>query len=359
VNIGTSLSGGVDSSAVVATINRVKEKNNLPETWSNLAFSAIFPGFEKDESIYSKIVSGYFKIQQHTTEPTAEDCIKNFERIMYHQEEPVQSSSVFTQFFVYGLARKHDITVLLDGQGADETMAGYKKYTHWYLQQLLRNDFSCFKKEKKLAEQNNFLETWSWKNYVAAFFPVTTAKKLEERAYKKQTQTPYITYDFFLHNYNKDSLHKPIVRSLDDILYYSTFHFGLAELLRYADRNSMAHSTEVRLPFLNHELVEFIFSLPAGFKIKNGFTKWILRKAIGTYLPAEITWRKDKVAYEPPQKRWLQNRSIQEMIMESRKELVKQGVLLKKVLEQPVEPKAAHDDNNYDWRYLSAATLFK
>jgi asparagine synthase (glutamine-hydrolysing) len=121
----------------------------------------------------------------------------------------------------------------------------------------------------------------------------------------------------------------------------------------------MAHSREVRLPFLNHELVEFIFSLPAEFKIKNGFTKWILRKAIETRLPAEITWRKDKTAYEPPQKQWLQNFTIQEMIMESRKELVKQGVLLKKVLEQTVKPKAAHEEDNYDWRYLSAAALFK
>ena len=195
--------------------------------------------------------------------------------------------------------------------------------------------------------------------YVAAFFPNKTAKKLSDWAYKKQAQTPYINHDFFLHHVNKDMLYKPVVRKLEDILYYNTFHFGLAELLRYADRNSMAHSREIRLPFLNHELVEFIFSLPASLKIKNGFTKWILRKAIETWLPAKITWRKDKIAYEPPQKQWLQDRTMQEMIMESRKELVKQGVLQKKVLEEPVKPGAAYDDANYDWRFLSAAMLFK
>ncbi|HYK46673.1 MAG TPA: asparagine synthase-related protein, partial [Parafilimonas sp.] len=90
-----------------------------------------------------------------------------------------------------------------------------------------------------------------------------------------------------------------------------------------------------------------------------GFTKWILRKAIQTWLPAEIAWRKDKTAYEPPQKKWLQDPAIKEMIMEGRKELVKQGVLLKKVLDQPVQAKAAHDDDNFDWRYLSAAYLFR
>ena len=76
-------------------------------------------------------------------------------------------------------------------------------------------------------------------------------------------------------------------------------------------------------------------------------------------LPAEIAWRKNKIAYEPPQKLWLQEDSVQEMIMESRKELVKQGILSKKVLRQAIEPKAAHEPGNFDWRYLSAASLFK
>jgi asparagine synthase (glutamine-hydrolysing) len=359
VNIGTSLSGGVDSSAVVAAIKQIKQQDHLPATWSNVAFSAIFPGFEKDESVQSKIVAEHLNIKQHTIEPTAADCINKFDKLMYYHEEPVQSSSVLTQFMVYGLAKEHGITVLLDGQGADETLAGYKRYAHWYLQQLLRENIKCFRTEKKLLQQNHFLELWNWKNYVAAFVPQITSKKLEDRAYKKQMHTPFLSYDFFLHNFNKDSLHKPVVKTLDDILYYNTFHFGLPELLRYADRNSMAHAREIRLPFLGHELVEFVFSLPADLKIKKGFTKWILRKAIQTWLPAEIAWRKDKTAYEPPQKKWLQDRAIKEMIIESRKELIKRGVLLKKVLDQPVQPKGAHDDHNFDWRYLSAAYLFR
>ena len=73
------------------------------------------------------------------------------------------------------------------------------------------------------------------------------------------------------------------------------------ELLRYADRNSMAHSREVRLPFLQHDLVEFVFSLPSGMKIKDGFTKWILRRSMEQILPGNICWRKDKIGYEPPQ----------------------------------------------------------
>jgi len=359
VNVGTSLSGGLDSSSIIAAIHQFKQKDVFFPTWSNLAFTAAFPGFEKDETAYSKAVAKHFNIMQYTVTPSAEDCINRFEQLMYYQEEPVQSSSVLTQFLVYGLTKEYNITVLLDGQGADEILGGYKKYPHWYLQQLLLKDFRAFKKEKKLLKENELLETWSWKNYAAAFFPNKTAKQLQKKAYKKQTHTPFLTYDFFLHNFNKDTLQKPVIKTLEDILYYNTFQSGLAELLRYADRNSMAHSREVRLPFLSHELIEFIFSLPADYKIKNGFTKWILRKAMENYLPATITWRKNKIGYEPPQHLWLQNSALQEMVFESRKELVKHGVLLKKVLEQPVKPKAAHDTDNYDWRYLSAAALFR
>jgi asparagine synthase (glutamine-hydrolysing) len=120
----------------------------------------------------------------------------------------------------------------------------------------------------------------------------------------------------------------------------------------------MAHSREVRLPFLNHELVEFVFLLPSSYKIKNGFTKWVLREAMDDYLPSTIVWQKNKVGYEPPQKQWMQSKPLQEMIIESRRALINQKILSKKVLNEPVLAKSAHDADNYDWRYLSAASLF-
>ena len=102
----------------------------------------------------------------------------------------------------------------------------------------------------------------------------------------------------------------PEIFSLNGVLYFNTCMHGLEELLRYADRNSMAHGREVRLPFLDHELVEFIFSLPANFKIRNGWTKWLLRETMKNKLPDEIVWRKDKTGFEPPQEQWIQNEKI-------------------------------------------------
>jgi asparagine synthase (glutamine-hydrolysing) len=130
-------------------------------------------------------------------------------------------------------------------------------------------------------------------------------------------------------------------------------------LLRYADRNAMAHGREVRLPFLSHELVEFIFSLPPHYKIRNAWTKWLLRKSMEDVLPASITWRKDKVGFEPPQKTWMENRDLQELIIEAKRKLVKENILKPEVLNKSIHSATAYEANNYDWRYLSAALLFK
>ena len=353
VNIGTSLSGGIDSSSIVAMSQQLLSKH-----LSHQCFTAVFPDFEKDESIYSKQVADHFKLKQHTIEVTVDDWINNWQTLAYHQEEPLQSTSVLTQFMVYRLAKENGIKVLLDGQGADEILGGYKKYAHWYLQELLKNDFSSFKKEKKLLQQNNFLENWNWKNYAAAFFPEKAAKQLQLNTINQQNHYSFIQKDF-LHQYqNKNSLQKSVVKGLEDILYFDTFHSGLSTLLRYADRNSMANSIEVRLPFLFHELVEFIFSLPSSFKIKDGFTKLILRKSMNKLLPNNITWRTDKIGYEPPQQQWMNNKQIQEMIQESKRILVNKNVLKQKVLNQSIHPSTAHEANNFDFRYLSAAAIF-
>jgi asparagine synthase (glutamine-hydrolysing) len=352
VPVGTSLSGGLDSSSIVATINKSHPTIKDQQT----AFSAIFSGFEKDESRQIRLVSQQFNIKNFTVTPTAEGLVQDFKKLQHHQEEPFQSSSIYAQYKVYELAKEHGVTVLLDGQGADEILAGYHKYYHWYWQELLaKRDWSMFKKEKQDAKALGANVEWSAKNYIAAFFPLNASEALTKRAIKNQKSHPAIAKDFFNAYKNEPILYKPVIDKLNDILYYNTSQQGLQELLRYADRNSMAHSREVRLPFLNHELVQFIFSLPPNFKIRNGFTKWILREAMTKTLPKEITWRKDKVGFEPPQQSWMKNKRLQDYIHESKKKLVSKGILKKDSIDKPINPLSAHSANNFDWRYLSAA----
>ncbi len=354
VPLGASLSGGPDSSSIVAAIQL--QTKNAPAQHRLQTFSSVFPGFERDESKYISLVARQFNIENFKTEPAAGDLIQNLEKICYHQEEPFPSSSIYAQFKVFELAMQHNVKVLLDGQGADETLAGYQKYIHWYLQELLRVKPRSAHLQRVALRKNNIPFNWGLKNYLAAWFPAQAANQLEKREVKKLLHCNDINKDFRDAFLDPQSIYKPLVLKLNDILYFNSCQFGLEDLLRYADRNSMAHGREVRLPFLNHELVEFIFSLPAHFKIHRGWQKLLLRKSMQHDLPNEIVWRKDKVGYEPPQQQWMENKTLQEYIYSAKEKLVKEKILNPSVLAKKIQPQDAHAAENYDWRYLVAAT---
>ena len=354
VAIGTSLSGGLDSSTVVAATS-LFSIHHSPFT----AFTAIFPEFEKDEYAYSKQITDKFNLQQYTINVTGDEMMDDWENLCYHQESPFGSASIYAQYKVYELAKQHNVKVLLDGQGADETLAGYHKYYKWYWQELFRNRKLYSSKELKAAKEIGVKEKFGFKNIIAAYFPGFATVTLENQYLLKAIRQEDLTRDFVKQQSKEAYYTRPDHYTLNSVLHFNTCTHGLEELLGYADRNSMAHGREVRLPFLSHELVEFIFSLPANFKIRNGWTKWLLRKSMEERLPSEITWRKDKVGFEPPQKNWMENKQVQDAIHEAKKKLVTEKVLKPEVLQKSIIPMSSHAADNYDWRYLSAAVLFK
>jgi asparagine synthase (glutamine-hydrolysing) len=355
VSVGTSLSGGLDSSAIVATINQVRNKKSKLKS-----FSAVFPGFEKDESVYIDAVVKKFQLQNFKTTPSPAGFLHDFKTLSFHQEEPFPSSSIYAQYKVFELAKQQGVKVLLDGQGADEILGGYHKYIHWYLQQLVsRHKLVGAMREKNDFNKKNTLVKWGFRNYLAAYFPAHTSIQLEKREYSRAVMHPDINPQFIVSIRGREweGIHKPIVSKLNDILYFNTRVMGLEELLRFADRNSMAHGCEVRLPFLNHELVQFIFSLPANLKIHKGWTKWLLRNSFINQLPDNVLWRTEKVGYEPPQSEWLKNKELQEYIHESKRKLVYNHILKTSVLNKKIRPLKAYDPENFDWRYLCAAQI--
>ncbi len=121
----------------------------------------------------------------------------------------------------------------------------------------------------------------------------------------------------------------------------------------------MAHSREVRLPFLSHDLVELVMSLPDTYKIRDGWTKWIQRVSMAGLLPDAITWRKDKIGYEPPQKDWMESPDFKEMMYESKKILYQNHILTKSMTESAVGSVSANDINDRSWIFLMTAELFK
>jgi asparagine synthase (glutamine-hydrolysing) len=359
VNIGTSLSGGLDSSSIVAMIDKVVKADVSVSMYGRYAFTAVFPEYEKNEKYYAEEVAQKYQLKHYTTTPSLSGLIDDWDRLCYYQEQPFGSASVYAQYKVMELAQQEGVKVLIDGQGADEMLAGYNKYIHWYLQeQLTRLRYGFAMQERIQLQQKGWKFSWGFPNYAAALFPVVANAHLEERERKKILMHPHLHPDYVHTHYDKFySVYKPPVSKLNDILYFNTMQQGLGELLHYADRNSMAFGRELRLPFLNYELAEFIFSLPAQYKIHEGFTKWILRKSMNEILPKSIVWRTNKIGYEPPQKSWMEDAALRERIYEAKVKLIAAGILKKETAHLPIIAKNAYDADNYDWRYLTVSTL--
>ncbi len=350
VPLGTSLSGGLDSSSIVALIKEIGGDH-----YTHKAFSAVFPGFEKDESARIRVITDSFHLHLNTVTPQANDFINQLQTLISCQEEPFGSASVLAQYMVYAKAKEHGVKVLLDGQGADEMLAGYTKYTHWYLQELIGSEgWGQANNNAADFRANGFLKEWGWKNRIAAMLPSVTAHQLEKKAIRLQRTNKYIAADFTGEAFFRGSIYKPAIEKLNDILYYDVMVMGLEELLRYADRNSMSHGLEVRLPFLSHEMAQYIFSLPSSFRMRDGYTKWILRKVMDKKVPADICWQKGKTGFEPPQKKWMQQPELTDLLHEARKKLVAENICDRKILDKPVVPADAHEADNFDFRCLIA-----
>lgn len=354
VSIGSSLSGGIDSSSILATMSKFIPAAQLK------TYSAVFPSFEKDESAYIDAITKELNIKNYQVVPDADGLLSEFKKICYHQEEPFSSSSIYAQYKVFELAKNNHTRVLLDGQGADETIAGYHKYIHWYIQQLIeRKKIGRAFKEKSFFENYHTPVRWGLNNILATFLPAHASIHLEHKEVNKILSNPDLDASFVrsIRGHEWEGIHKPIITKLNDILYFNTMSLGLEELLRFADKNSMAHGLEVRLPFLSHELVSLVFSLPAQYKIHEGYTKWVLRKSMQSAVPEKILWRKDKIGYEPPQAQWMKNDKLIDYMHEAKKKLANAGILKKSTVTQKIIPKGAHEANNFNWRYLCVSEM--
>lgn len=363
VLVGSSLSGGIDSSLVVCVMDHLLKDH--PESIQN-TFSARFKNFHKDEGYFIQKVREKTRITSHEVYSEMDELDLVFDKICHHQEEPFGSASILVQYQVYELAKKMGVTVLLDGQGADEILAGYHPYFTTFFNEIRKKSVVAFEREfaayNQLHEGNTInakISKPGLKKSIMVKFP-KLANKLSHQILKNKLKNVfYLADDFFseykrrTHNdFNYDFGH------LNSHLYFSTFEIGLPTLLRYADRNSMAQSREVRLPFLSHDLVEFVFNLPSELKIKNGWTKYLMRAAFEDLLPEEIAWRKDKIGFEPPQKSWMDSPSTQDKIRAAREILSKEGILKKGVENMPIQSQMAHRKGDGSWNHLMTANLF-
>ncbi len=284
VPVGSCLSGGLDSSAIVCQINKIGD------TKYQNTFSAVFPGEVNNEEKYIDEVIKTTGVKDYKASPTSKDLWNDLNDLIYHQDEPFVSSGPYAQWAVDKLAAKK-VKVVLDGQGADELLAGYIPYFGMYFKELLKS-----KKYKQLLT-----EMFYARDVLIPF----GKEKIKSRLglYKPVSPYPMLKKDFLAANRAPSSV-RP-AKNLEERLFNDLFFDSIPALLRYEDRNSMAHSLESRVPFLDNDLVDFMMTLDGSYRIRKGWNKWIMREALKDLLPEMIKTRRWKVGFTTPEIAWM------------------------------------------------------
>ncbi len=301
VEVGSCLSGGLDSSAVVTTASKLAER---PLHTFTCAYDE---GPAWDERDYLRATVAASGAISHVVVPDGGDFWSTFDRLAFQQDEPTAGPGVYSQWKVMALAGEQGLRVLLDGQGGDETLAGYDRYLPLRLRDLLA-----------AGDLTGFAALWG--HVARRLGPAHTLALMVE---------PWIPRPLFAplrraFGQGKDRVLTRAVRQLAGhgpprppaefptaLLRQQAFDLLqrlLPSLLRYEDRNSMAFSIETRLPFLDYRLVEFVLSLPDDQRLSGSTTKAILRRALADRIPPVVLARRDKMGFETPADVWLRGR---------------------------------------------------
>ena len=297
VEVGSCLSGGIDSSSIVSIINQTKHSGLN-------TFTVSFSDADIDESKWAKMVADYTQSNAHWVSPKASELIKDLRDLIYCQDIPIWSTSTYAQFRVMKLIKEAGIKVVLDGQGGDELFAGYENYFYYYLKgELSRHGMSGFSKAaKEIGGQYP-----SYTRYLrqAILSKTPPAAQMQARLLK-QTELSYLSKDFIKEHSNRIEMHEDKAKSLNEALRNDFCNTLLKVYLKCEDRCSMWHSVESRTPFSDDiNLIEYVFSIPSKYKIEQGKLKALMRDAMKGITPQPILDRKDKKGYKTPNRKWI------------------------------------------------------
>ena len=282
VAVGTCLSGGIDSSTLAVLINNLIREEAPPSVSDRQkTFSVVFTDKRFDESRYIDEIVNATGVDSHRTEPDPAQLWDDIDRLVWVQDEPFGSLSIYAQYCVMRLAKKN-VKVVLDGQGADELLAGYLAYQAGYIRGLVHS-FHPVKAIREIAG--------SLRNH-RDFFSSALGQLLTRRSRRNLLTMTVPPVDRY-------------AGSLPDVLRRELCSTNLPALLHYEDRNAMAFSLESRVPYLDVRFVEYVASLPLNQKIRNGVTKIALRNAVKGIIPERIRCRMDKMGFVTPEEIWM------------------------------------------------------
>lgn len=309
VPIGYCLSGGLDSSAIVSAASRQVKAENM--NIDQHAVSSCFRDKAYDEQEYIDEVVHECDVRCHKIYPDGNSLFQEVDKIIWHMDEPFGSTSIYAQWNVFKEAASQGLTVMLDGQGADEQLAGYTdfyrvcfgehfKKLKWVT---LYREVQSYLKLRAVTEAHiSAVRTVLGAVYSVckSYMPEIIRKRIEKR-YHRSYSLPF-TEDQIREAYNNRKQY-PIGDAKQYIL--DSMEGGMQSLLHFEDRDSMAFSVESRVPFLDYQLVEAIFSMPFGYKIRNGITKAVLRDGLKGILPEKIRTRYSKLGFVTPEDQWI------------------------------------------------------
>jgi asparagine synthase (glutamine-hydrolysing) len=291
VPVGTCLSGGLDSSSIVCVVSAELRKRGIWRDGWQHTFSACFEDPRLDERRYIKSVAAETGCQTHFVFPSGNQLAVEIDEWLWHQEEPVGGLGAYAQYCVARLTQEQGIKVLLDGQGADEQLAGYRKFILVYLRQLVEAghygraamEAAAFFSSPELLKTCRFVDG---RRYLFSSLPEVAQLWPDD---VKPSRPAALD----------------LGNSLAQRLKTDMVQFSLPVLLRYEDRNTMAFGVESRVPFIDHVLVEWLATLPADMRLRGGWTKRILRDALADVLPTSVHKRKSKLGFLTPEAEWL------------------------------------------------------
>lgn len=314
VPVGTCLSGGVDSSSIVAVAGELMVREHAVSLERlgehQQTFSAVYDsvGPWNERRYIDKVVERTGAAGNYVF-PTGERLWEELERLVWHQDEPFQTTSIFAQWCVMGLARERGVTVLLDGQGADELLGGYRPFAIWVGELLRRGRWlRAGQALRDIYEVTGVSPASILPGALVRQLPAAALRRVRLKRVGQAVGAAGLAPDLareLLEKAGREQEPYRGQRSLQEHLARQMVEESLPNLLRFEDRNSMAFSIEARVPFLDYRLAEYVFTQAAPMRIHKGWTKWIQRKAVETKLPDEIVWRRDKVGFETPEQRWM------------------------------------------------------
>ena len=327
VPLASTLSGGMDSSSIVSVL--AANLKTVSDT-----YSLAYPGEKVDESKYALQVNKKYKIPSNLVTTSEQYLEENIDALVYHQDEPFTGATVMAQSHIYEEVNKGGYKVILGGQGGDEILCGYDKFSVAYFKEKIKTNpidalkaLYCFQKMRSFgvidAFQSIIFYERNKRKREIDWYPLEGDYK--KRLYKRAKEE------------NVFSMSKNLL-----------FGLGISALLRYEDRNSMSYGVESRLPFLDYRLVEYCLNMQSKIKFDNGITKKVLRKSMEGIVPESIIDRSDKMGFVTPQYSWMNTKK--DYYLELAKESLDKMPFIDKEIIFPLLSK----NNDLLWRVINA-----